>query len=188
MKCTRASRLIQLYVDGRLAPHVLAPLEEHLASCAACRAELEALEAVCATLTDVPMEPEPQNITALVLTRVATYEAQQARERERQFSLRWEDTLLAALLASVATLCFVLLDPALRTAFPAAFSHAFPALVALLAAPGPDSIAWIAWIVWVAAGLGLAIWFAGAEARATWRRSIAERIAREHMPQLRLPW
>lgn len=188
MTCTHASRQIQLYVDGRLAPRALAPLEAHLAGCAACRAELEALEMICASLVELPLEPEPRNLTALVLARVAGYEAQRTRERERQFSLHWADALLAALLASVATLGFVLLDPALRATFPAAFSHAFPALVSLLGAPGPGSIAWIAWIVWVFAGLGLAVWFAGSEARATWRRSITERIPREHMPQLRLPW
>jgi len=188
MTCTQASRQIQTYVDGRLAPRALAPLESHLAHCAACREELAALEAICATLAQTSMEPEPRNLTTLVLVRVAAYEAQRTRERERQFSLRWADTLLAALLASVATLGFVLLDPSLRDTFPAAFSHMFPALVSLLSAPGPGSIAWIAWIVWVAAGLGLAIWFAGAEARATWRRSIVARIPREHIPQFRLPW
>lgn len=188
MKCTYASRQLQLYVDGRLAPRALAPLEAHLAACVACRAELAALETICATLAEMPMQPEPGNLTALVLARVATYEARQARERERQFSLRWADTLLAVLLASIATLAFVLLDPALRAAFPAAFSHTFPALVSLLAAPGPGSIAWVAWVVWVATGLGLAIWFAGSEARAACRRTLAARISREHIPQLRLPW
>ncbi|MGH2516160.1 MAG: anti-sigma factor family protein [Ktedonobacterales bacterium] len=188
MTCVSARRQLHLYVDGRLAPSALGPLEAHLASCFACREELAALEAICATLAEMPMEPEPRNLTALVLARVASYEARRVGERERQFSLRWGDALLAMLLASAATIGFVLLDPALRAAFPVAFSHAFPALVGLLAATGPDSIAWIAWIVWVAAGLSLAIWFAGAEAREAWRRSIAGRIPREHIPQLRLPW
>ncbi|HLZ23616.1 MAG TPA: anti-sigma factor [Ktedonobacterales bacterium] len=188
MSCTHARRELQLYADGRLAPRALAPLEAHLAHCAACRDELAALEAICATLAEMPLEPEPRNLTTLVMVRVATYEARRVREQERQFSLRWADTLLAALLASAATLGFVLLDPVLRATFPAAFSRAFPALVALLAAHGPGSIPWVAWIVWVAAGLGLAIWFAGSEARAAWRRGITDRMAHQHMPQLRLPW
>jgi anti-sigma factor RsiW len=188
MNCAHARRQLQIYVDRRLAPRALAPLEAHLAHCAACRDELAALEAICATIAEMPMEPEPQNLTALVMARVATYEAHRTRESAGQFSLRWSDTLLAMLLASVATLGFVLLDPALRDTFPGAFSHAFPSLVSLLTAPGPDSIAWIAWIVWVAAGLGLAIWFAGSEARQAWRRGIVDRISHQHIPQVRLPW
>lgn len=188
MTCTHARRQLQIYVDGRLAPRHFAPLEAHLAHCAACRDELVALEALCAALAETSLEPEPRNLTALVLGRVATYEARRARAQDRPFTLRWADALLAVLLASIATLCFVLFDPSLRTTFPEAFSHTFPEVVSLLSAPGPGSIAWIAWVVWVAAGLGLALWFAGSEARAAWRRSIAGRIPRQHMPQLRLPW
>ncbi|MGH2516129.1 MAG: anti-sigma factor family protein, partial [Ktedonobacterales bacterium] len=58
MTCVSARRLLHLYVDGRLAPSALGPLEAHLASCLACRDELAALEAICATLAKMPMEPE----------------------------------------------------------------------------------------------------------------------------------
>lgn len=187
LSCSRARYWLQLYVDERLDVRRLAPLEEHLSVCIACRQELAALEAIRFALRPVNLEREPANLTAQIMARVAAVESRHARAAARSFTLRWGDALLAALLASVATISFVLLDPTLRTTLPAAFIHSFPSVAALLAAPGPGSIAWIAWIVWVVTGLGLAIWFAGAEARSTWRRSLSERVPRQLLAQLREP-
>ena len=43
-------------------------------------------------------------------------------------------------------------------------------LATLIQAEGPGSIPWIAWIIWITAGVGLTLWLAGAEVRATWKR------------------
>ncbi len=187
ISCARARYWLQLYVDERLDVRRLPELEQHLDTCAACRAELTALEMIRGALSATNLEREPANLTAQILARVAAVETRRAQVRAaaRPFAVRWGDALLAALLASVATLSFVLLDPTLRATLPAAFVHSFPDFVALLMAPGPGSIAWIAWIVWVATGLVLAVWFAGAEARSTWRRSLSERVPRQLLTQLR---
>jgi anti-sigma factor RsiW len=183
MKCERVKTWFNLYVDARLGAERLAPLEAHLETCATCRQELAVLEAIAAGLAhDVPVV-EPEWLTSRILARVAAYEAQ--RSAARTFTLRWSDTLLAALLASITTLLFVLLDPNLRASLPTTFSHSFPALSSLLATPGPGSIAWVAWFVWVAAGMGLALVLAGAEVRSAWRRSLSQRLPQ--LPQLRQP-
>jgi hypothetical protein len=161
-------------------------LEAHLEGCAACRNELDMLEAICAV--GAPDEPviEPPDLTARILARVAESEARRMPAPARGFGLGWADALRAALLASATTLLFILLSPALRPAVGGTLSSAFPNVVALLLAPGPGSIAWIAWLVWIAAGLMLALWFAGREVRALWRRVLAQRLP--SLPQLRHLW
>lgn len=187
ISCARARYWLQLYVDERLDVRRLPVLEQHLGACAACRAELTALETIRGALAPTNLEREPANLTLQIMARVAAVESRRAHARTaaRPFAVRWGDALLAALLASVATLSFVLLDPTLRATLPAVFMRSFPHVAALLTAPGPGSIAWVAWFVWVATGLGLAIWFAGAEARSTWRRSLSERVPHQLLTQLR---
>lgn len=187
MSCSRARIWLQLYIDERLDVRRLSALERHLDTCTACRKELTALEAIRGALAPTNLEREPANLTAQILARVAAVELRRARARavSRPFAVRWGDALLAALFASIATLSFVLLDPTLRATLPAVFTHSFPVIASLLLAPGPDSIAWIAWIVWVSSGLTLAVWFAGAEARSSWRRSVSGRVPRQLITQLR---
>lgn len=187
--CSRARYWLQLYIDERLDMRRLPTLEAHLDTCIACRRELAALEEIRGALAGANLEREPANLTERIMARVAAVETHRARARAaaRPFSLRWGDAVLAALLASIATLSFILLDPTLRSTVPVAFVRSFPNIAALLMAPGPGSIAWIAWVVWVATGVGIAIWFAGAEARSTWRRSLSERVPRQLLAQLREP-
>ena len=192
MNCSRATALLQLYVDGRLDADRLPVLEAHLAGCDACCHELEVLEAICSISTQNEPIVEPDGLTARILERVAAYEARRAPPPARGFGLRWADGLRAALLATSTTLLFVLLSPALRMTVGSDLSHTFPNVVAVLLAPGPDSIAWLAWLVWIAAGLILALWLAGREVRASWRRSLAQRLpslpSLPQLPSLRQLW
>jgi len=194
--CARARGWLNLYVDGRLPLGRLRALEEHVLGCAACRHELAMLEGIREALHGGAAEaaPEPAELHALIVARIAAYEA---RRREAQaavaaakavgagasFGLRWADALLAAALATLSTLLFVLLDPGLRMAVPAALLRSFPGVAALLSAPGPGAVAWAAWLVWIVVGVGLALLFAGAEVRMQWRRSLAARLPQ--LPQLR---
>jgi anti-sigma factor RsiW len=196
--CARARGWLNLYVDGRLPLGRLRALEEHVLGCAACRRELVMLEGVREALHEGAAEvaPEPAELHMLIMARIAAYEA---ARREAQaavaaakavgagagasFGLRWADALLAAALATLSTLLFVLLDPGLRVAVPAALLRSFPGVAALLSAPGPGAVAWAAWLVWIVAGVGLALLFAGAEVRMRWRRSLAARLPQ--LPQLR---
>ncbi len=182
MNCSRAEKWLNLYVDGQLDVRRLPVLEEHVHTCVACRARLDVFEAVRESLADYQPVAEPPGLTERILARIAAFEASRVATPARQFGLRWADGLLAAVLATLTTLLFVLLDPSLRASLPQDISHAFPGVVALLNTSGPGSIAWVAWIVWVTAGLALTVWFAGAEVRSSWRRSLSERIPQ--FPQL----
>src|SRR5262249_32683180 len=145
MNCSRAEKWLNLYVDGRLDARRLPALEDHVHACAHCRAELALFESIDESLAEFQATAEPDGLTKRILDRVAAYESRRAAAQARGFSLRWSDGLLAALLATMTTLLFVLLDPPLRAGLPQALSHAFPGLFELLTMPGPDSIAWVAW-------------------------------------------
>lgn len=176
--CRRMETWLQLYTDGRLAAERLPALEAHLADCRACRELLAAYELIgsaAGAREDVAVPPE---LTGLILARVADYERARLAETEQRFAPRWGDAALAVTLATLSTLLFVLLDPALRMALPRAVAQSFPLVPAMLAAQGPGAIAWSAWVVWIASGLGLTLWLAGPELRAAARRRLSQSIAR----------
>src|SRR5262245_32838546 len=51
-ECTRVGELLVLHVEGALDPAERARVEEHLAACAACRAEVEEIKTVRRWLSD----------------------------------------------------------------------------------------------------------------------------------------
>ena len=200
MRCGQARGEIHRYIDGRLPATRLGALEAHLAECAACRNDLRVLEAIREVVAEDAWQAEPPNLTALILARVAAYEAERRARYlpvgveveaagvgvRAGFALHWGDAVLAGMLATLSTLFFVLLDPSLRSVVPLALARSFPGVVAILSAPGPGAIAWAAWLVWIVVGVGLTLWLAGAEVRLLWRRSLAARLA--HVPQLPQLW
>lgn len=180
-ECRKANRWIQLYIDGRLEPRQLPALEAHLDTCAECRAALAAYEVVARAAGLPEGAPDPEQLTASIMARVATHEARK-RQRlaaQRQFAPRWADALLAALLATLSTLLFALLNTGVR----ATMAHTFPLAAALLGAPGPGAIAWGAWVVWIASGAGLTLILAGGEVRTAWRKRLVARLGQWQRPQ-----
>ena len=173
-ECRRANVWLQHYIDGRLDPRQLPALETHLDACADCRAALSAYEVVAQSVGMPEGAPDPAQLAASIMARIAAYEVQQrhAAAVRRQFAPRWADALLAALLATLSTLLFALLDPSVRDAM----AHAFPLAAMVLGAPGPGAVAWSAWVVWIASGAGLTLWLAGTEVRAAWRKRLAARL------------
>lgn len=180
-ECRRANTWLQLYIDGRLDPRQLPALEAHLDNCADCQAALGAYELVAQSAGLPEGAPDPVQLTAAIMARIADYEAQKQQQlaAQRQFALRWADALLAALLATLSTLVFALLNPGVR----ATLAHTFPLAATLLGASGPGAIAWSAWIVWIASGTGLTLLLAGAEVRAAWRKRLAARLGQWQRPQ-----
>lgn len=63
--------LLDLYVDDALPAAERAPIEAHLADCAACRAEVAALRALHAALATLEPLPMPVDLTPRVLAQVA---------------------------------------------------------------------------------------------------------------------
>lgn len=184
MTCAQSQRHLQFYVDGRLAPRYLSPLEAHLAQCAACRQELHLLEIIAQVYAEPEIVQVPADLTVLIMAQVARSERMRARVQAHPFGIRWADALLALVLATFSTGVFVSLDPALRTVVPTAFMHTFPAFVSLFLGRGPGSVAWIAWIAWVVTGMLLTLWLAGAEVRSSWRAALSQRMTQlPHLPQ-----
>jgi len=84
MTCSQAKRWLNLYADGRLSLRRYALLERHLRACAACRHELTFLETLRASVADaeggrIP-QPEAEQLTASVMSRIAAFEEQHAAQ------------------------------------------------------------------------------------------------------------
>jgi len=108
MNCESISTRLQEYVDGQLAPTELQDLEDHLATCAACRADLSLLVQVDETLAQMPVLPEPEDMTAQIMARV---HASTPAQPVAPFRLRWEDAAVSAAFAwaAVAALAVLIL-------------------------------------------------------------------------------
>lgn len=176
MTCKRASTWLQLYVDGRLNVRRLVWLEEHLESCRACREDLDVLEAICHGSAALAYAYEPADLTERIMRRVAAVERRRAAAGRGAFGLGWADGLLASLLATVMTALFLWFQPALSQQASAALVSNLLALDRGVVELVNTWSAWVVWAVWVGAGLGLALWFAGGEVRAGWRRALADRL------------
>jgi anti-sigma factor RsiW len=70
MRCFDVQVELEAYVDGELSPERTVLLEQHLAGCEGCRAELARLQAVVAALESWPLVAEPAQLTARVMAHV----------------------------------------------------------------------------------------------------------------------
>ena len=84
MRCDDAIGLFTRYRDGDLDPATRADLEAHLAGCARCRAEYEAIDTVRALLRELRPEPAPSTLVSGVRTRL-----RRRPERPREVLWRW---------------------------------------------------------------------------------------------------
>lgn len=64
MKCEAARPLLESYLDGELDRAAVEEIEAHLGSCAACRAELAALEALRGAIRALPRQRAPAELRA----------------------------------------------------------------------------------------------------------------------------
>jgi anti-sigma factor RsiW len=182
MTCHQAARWLQLYADGRLDAGHFAHLERHLAGCPQCRREHMLLELICQAAVGDDLVREPAGLTEGILWRIASVEARRleaatavvASVPTRDFTPDWGDGVLASFLATVATVVFLYFQPALRAMAGRACLEMLGQVERGVGDAIVGSSSWVAWAVWVIAGLCLAIWFAGGEVRAGWRRALTE--------------
>jgi hypothetical protein len=168
---------LQLYVDGRLDIRQLGRLEEHLEACPICRADLLLLEIVCQGAAGLELAPEPTELTAAIMRRIAELEARRASASGRRlFQPGWGDAVLAAVLATLATTVFMFFQPALRQTSSSALLQALAPVERAAAAFYAGWSTWLAWVIWVGLGVMLTLWFAGGEVRASWRRTLLARL------------
>jgi hypothetical protein len=84
MQCHETIGLFTRYRDGDLDAATRRQVESHLATCARCRDEFAALEAVVARLSEMSADPMPPDLVAAVHARVA-----RRIERPSAVLLRW---------------------------------------------------------------------------------------------------
>jgi anti-sigma factor RsiW len=103
MPCLDVQIALQAYVDGELGAERAALVEQHLAGCRECRAELARLQAIIAALETWPLVAEPIQLTDRIMRQVKPRPAPPA------FRLRWSDlaiSMAGAGLAFAAMLCW----------------------------------------------------------------------------------
>ena len=83
MRCLDVQLELEAYVDGELSPEQAALLEQHVADCDGCRAELARLQAVTAALETWPLVAEPAQLTVRVMGPVRAHAAGRAHPAVR---------------------------------------------------------------------------------------------------------
>lgn len=116
MKCSYARGRLMDYQDGLLDREQALQLEQHLADCSRCRAELDGLRMAVERLTDLPDVTATDALTISVMARITTMRA------ETRSARNWA-AMGAAVgiggLAAVAALVFVALTVPLGAYAPA---------------------------------------------------------------------
>ena len=170
MRCDEVRpRLVEYMADvvagreGR-APGEVEAIEQHLAACAACRAEAERLRRVEEALWSYPGVEPPPGLTAAVMRRVARERSAPAEEWQL-FSWDVWVPVVAVALALVVTVVFI--PSQLLPAIPgvdvgsavAAWSEQLNAWLAPLGRPAQGGVVWaiLGAILATTAGLGLSL-------------------------------
>jgi hypothetical protein len=194
MTCSRAQRLLQLYIDRQLSLASTRALERHLVHCAACRAEWMLLEDVVAEVHSLSNIAEPAWLTEAIMARVAEttaqpveeasiepYKLQQRSLQRTPFRLTMQDLILSSLLATIVVIGFALFQPGLRDMLVKSVNPLLAtALEGLqfLISPNAGIMGLFAWLLWVLLGIFITLLLAGSEVRSHWRRRI-----RDWLPQ-----
>ena len=188
MRCNKAERQLQLYIDQRLPLSQMRALEAHLDGCAACREELHMLEMVVRSLDAPQTIREPAELHGQIMRRVATVTAQRRIEhthsQPRPFS-PWRpslaELLAAILLATVATLGSILQQPTLRAILPIANGHdslsiAFLHVVHTLTSLDSSTLSLVLWVAGTILGIFITLAFAGTDIRTRWFKAMMDRL------------
>jgi predicted anti-sigma-YlaC factor YlaD len=186
MRCSVATRQLQLYIDGRLSIDQIRVLEGHLVVCDACQRELFLLEEVASTLRDVKPVVEPADMTMRIMQRVAmTPQRQQQRPKVPPYSLlrpSLSELLAVILLATITTLGIIWGQPSLRAVLPFANGHDalsqafFHILNMLIVAENVGALTVALWVGGTILGVCITLVLAGNDIRAEWLKAMMDRL------------
>ncbi len=183
MRCKEAARQLQLYLDNRLTIDQARALEAHIVTCATCLEDLKILEEVIYNLQTFKVVAEPNDLNAQIMSRVAIAASHRNMPASR-FSL-WRPTLLeilvAAILATVATLGTILQQPSIRALLPIANGHdglslAFINFLHMLITIDSNTLILALWIVGTILGISITLVLAGSEMRSQLFKALMERL------------
>lgn len=194
MRCSKATHMLQLYIDKRLPFEHLRALEAHLMSCSVCCEELSILEEIEVALNRFEMVAEPTDLTMNVMKRVAlSTQAQYQRRQTVKLAMTKEEKQIftfrpsliewftAIALATVTMLVLVIGQPAMRATLhltggrDSIFSF-FQSLWSLLAAVNGDTFMTLLWILGTVLGIWITLVVAGADMRNQWFKAVLDRL------------
>ncbi len=102
MTCDRIHEILNEYLDGELPDGPRRSVDEHLAGCAACRAELDALKETARLVGSLPRVSAPHGLAEAIVSEVE----QSVRSRQAGRLARWVGA--GGWLAAAATLALVI--------------------------------------------------------------------------------
>jgi predicted anti-sigma-YlaC factor YlaD len=181
MRCSEATRPLQLYIDSRLTLDQVRALEAHLALCADCRNEWLLLEEVASTLGDLKPVAEPADLTQHIMQRVAMSPQQR---KNKQYSLlrpSLMEMLAVVLLATITTLGIIVEQPPLRAALPFinghdSLSQAFSNTLNMLVTGDVGPLTLALWVGGTIIGICITLVLVGTEIRSEWFKAMLERL------------
>ncbi len=74
MKCAIAEQLLNDYIDGTLAPDLVASVEDHLASCQLCASRLAEMHSVISFIESLPPLDTQRDFTLQVMAQISVLE------------------------------------------------------------------------------------------------------------------
>ncbi|MFL5624911.1 MAG: anti-sigma factor family protein [Ktedonobacteraceae bacterium] len=181
MRCSEASRLLQLYIDMRLSLNQVRVLEEHLTQCTTCRDELLLLEEVASSLRNLQPVTEPADLTVNIMRLVTITPQRHARERYSLLRPSLPQLLVVVLLATITTFGIIWNQPALRPALPFANGHdplsqAFFAVLALLVSGNSNTLSLALWIGGTLLGVCITLALVGNDIRHEWFKAMVDHL------------
>jgi hypothetical protein len=188
MRCSRATYLLQLYIDERLPVKEMRVLEAHLSECAACRRELIILETIEHALNNIESVKEPPNLTANIMRRVAlsvrgATELTKAR-KEPSFMLfrpSLPELIAVVLLATMTTFGVFIQQPGLRSLLPVINGHdrlslALMEIWNLFVSTNSNTLMLVFWVFGTILGIWITLLLAGSEMRNLWLKAMIDRL------------
>ncbi len=181
MRCSEASRLLQLYIDMRLTVNQVRVLEEHLTQCTTCREELLLLEEVSSSLRNLQPVAEPADLAVNIMRLVTITPQRPANERYSLLRPSLLELLVVVLLATITTFGVIWDQPALRSALPFANGHdplsqSFFNVLALLVSGNPSTLSLALWIGGTLLGVCITLALVGNDIRREWFKAMVDHL------------
>jgi hypothetical protein len=184
MRCEEARYRLQLYIDCRLTLRETRVLEAHLAACRSCQAAWHLLEEVSCGLGSLSFVSEPAGLHEQIMQKVALSAPRKTLVQPVPFKLfrpSLPEILVAALLATLATLTILLQQPSLRAFLPRGNGHDplslfYTRVVHMLTSIDANALILALWVVGALLGVCITLAVAGSEMRTQWLKAMMERL------------
>ena len=187
MKCSKASYMLQLYVDQQLTLEQIRTLETHIYDCRTCREELFLLEEVHRSLNTSYLVAEPVDLTANIMRRVALSPREATKQMHEQQAFALFRPSISEILTAIALATVAMLGIALEQSTVRAFvlplvnnlgslSLFFSAIWSSLGSANSQLLMLVLWVVGTLLGVWITLAVAGSDMRNVWFRAFVDRL------------